>query len=316
MNNVEVSIANWQHDNVVLRALREEVFIIEQKVPPEEEWDELDDDPTTVHLKAFDGDLVVGTLRLIHNVKIGRVCVKASHRGQGIASQLLLRAMLIGLAKIPLEQAVIFKLSAQLSAMNVYRRAGFKEYGDVYLDAGIEHKDMKLELNSRDDVIALFSDNVFRFSTPQEAELYLCAALRFAKQEAYGLNYSLNPALYGTHQIARMVSQLARHSRYSDVRFLIRDEKESVGNRHELIALYQRLPSKIQLRKSLLEAKSQQEAFLTLDGTMLVYFNDEANTQGFVNFQARAECKKLREHFTYLWQSHSVEIEEFKQLGL
>ena len=54
MNKIHVSVADWQKDIAEIRRIRETVFIAEQAVPPELEWDA--DDATAVHFLAFEGD--------------------------------------------------------------------------------------------------------------------------------------------------------------------------------------------------------------------------------------------------------------------
>ena len=54
MNKIHVRVADWQKDNAEIRRIRETVFIAEQSVPPELEWDA--DDATAVHFLAFEGD--------------------------------------------------------------------------------------------------------------------------------------------------------------------------------------------------------------------------------------------------------------------
>ena len=117
-------------------ALRYEVFCVEQGVTLEEERDGRDDE--ALHLVGVHGDEVVATSRLLADgaeVKLGRMAVAASHRGRGLAAALLVeadaRARELGARRIV--------LAAQLSAQAVYERAGYAPYGDVFLDAGIEH---------------------------------------------------------------------------------------------------------------------------------------------------------------------------------
>lgn len=62
MNSVQVRIADWQQDNAELRRIREAVFIAEQAVPPEQEWDA--DDAEAVHFLALEGGYPIGTARL------------------------------------------------------------------------------------------------------------------------------------------------------------------------------------------------------------------------------------------------------------
>jgi predicted GNAT family N-acyltransferase len=117
-------------------ALREDVFVGEQGVSLDEERDGLDAD--ALHLVVLDDGAVVGTCRLLFEgttVKLGRMAVARTRRGLGLARALLTEAE----AQARVRRARRIVLAAQLSAQALYDRAGYGAYGDVFLDAGIEH---------------------------------------------------------------------------------------------------------------------------------------------------------------------------------
>jgi predicted GNAT family N-acyltransferase len=121
-------------------ALRREVFVWEQKVPEEEENDA--DDLTATHFVVVTAGEVVGTLRLIdkpEHTKIGRVAVRLSFRGQGIAKQLILAAMAHARA---LGQDR-FYLTAQSDKLGMYEKLGFVAYGPEFPDGGMPHRAMR-----------------------------------------------------------------------------------------------------------------------------------------------------------------------------
>jgi predicted GNAT family N-acyltransferase len=132
-----------QHEVAAALALREEVFVTEQGVSLEEELDGRDDE--ALHLVVLDDGAVVGTCRLLFEgttVKLGRMAVARSRRGLGLARALLTEAD----AQARARGARRIVLAAQLSAEPVYDRAGYDAYGDVFLDAGIEHVMMAKDL--------------------------------------------------------------------------------------------------------------------------------------------------------------------------
>ncbi len=117
-------------------ALRYDVFCVEQGVSLEEELDGRDDHAR--HLVVVEDGEVVGTCRLLAHgaeVKLGRMAVAPSHRGRGLAAELLIEADV----RARELHARRIALAAQLSAQALYERAGYAPYGDVFLDAGIEH---------------------------------------------------------------------------------------------------------------------------------------------------------------------------------
>ncbi|MGH8162006.1 MAG: GNAT family N-acetyltransferase, partial [Gammaproteobacteria bacterium] len=87
MVEFEVRSADWRHDRAALREIRTRVFIEEQKVPVELEWDSLDAD--CIHVLAWAGDQAVGTGRLTPDGHIGRMAVLAHWRGRGVGARLL-----------------------------------------------------------------------------------------------------------------------------------------------------------------------------------------------------------------------------------
>jgi len=117
-------------------ALREEVFCGEQGVSLAEERDGRDEE--ALHLVVVDDGVVVATCRLLvegTTVKLGRMAVSRTRRGLGLARALITEAE----ARARALGADRMVLAAQLNAQALYDRAGYDAYGDVFLDAGIEH---------------------------------------------------------------------------------------------------------------------------------------------------------------------------------
>lgn len=133
-------------------AVRREVFVVEQDVPPEIELDALDHAPSTVHVLAELDGAVVGTGRLLVDeahpgvVHVGRVAVRRSARGAGVGEALMraLEAVAVAEHGVPGDDGVRrirVELSAQEHAIPFYERLGYTVSGEPYLDAGIRHRD-------------------------------------------------------------------------------------------------------------------------------------------------------------------------------
>ncbi|MBX9753381.1 MAG: GNAT family N-acetyltransferase [Pseudomonas sp.] len=136
MNEVHIRLADWKKDQAALRRIREAVFIAEQAVPAELEWDA--DDASAVHFLALEGEYPMGTARLLPDGHIGRVAVLKDWRGLKVGDKLL-RAVIEEAEKRGLKQQM---LSAQVHASSFYERFGFSVVSDEFLDAGIPHVDM------------------------------------------------------------------------------------------------------------------------------------------------------------------------------
>ena len=136
MNNIQVRIADWQKDNVDLRRIREAVFIAEQAVPPEQEWDA--DDVEAVHFLALEDGYAIGTARLLADGQIGRVAVLRDWRGMNVGDALM-QAVIAEAERRGLREQ---KLTAQVHATRFYERLGFEVVSEEFLEAGIPHVDM------------------------------------------------------------------------------------------------------------------------------------------------------------------------------
>ncbi len=138
---IQIRRVTWEDESQALRYIRETVFIKEQCVPVELEWDEFD--PVCLHILAVDGDgQLVGTARLLPDGHIGRIAVLKEWRKQGVGSALL--QWMIEEMKSSGRQQVM--LNAQTDAVKFYEKFGFRVVGDMFMDAGIPHVQMHLAL--------------------------------------------------------------------------------------------------------------------------------------------------------------------------
>lgn len=131
-------------DLAACRAIRHQVFVVEQQVSEADELDGLDD--KAIHLIARQDGQPLGTARLLIRGdcgKITRVAVLAQARGAGLGAGLILAA-LEQFRQMP--QITCAILGAQVHALGFYEKLGFRPYGPVYNDAGIAHRDMKRPL--------------------------------------------------------------------------------------------------------------------------------------------------------------------------
>ncbi len=141
---MRVQLGTWSDMRVLASAIRFEVFVEEQRVPIDEELDAMDAE--CLHALAFSHQgVAVATGRLLPDGHIGRMAVKLSERKKGVGA-----AVLQALVEVAQERG--FKevlLGAQLHAKGFYLKQGFVEFGDVFLDANIEHVMMRKLLNTR-----------------------------------------------------------------------------------------------------------------------------------------------------------------------
>lgn len=136
ISKVSIRAADWDVDRAALRAVREQVFVREQGVPVELEWDEFD--PLCNHVVAEAAGTAIGTGRLLPDGHVGRMAVLESWRGQGVGG-----AMLEALLRLAHDRGIRrVRLNAQSRAIAFYRRHGFAAEGEEFIEAGIPHRSM------------------------------------------------------------------------------------------------------------------------------------------------------------------------------
>ena len=140
-NDIVVRVAQWPEEQVLLRTLRDRVFVQEQRVPVEIEWDNQDNE--AVHFIAIDLEQQpVGTARVLASGQLGRMAVLPNWRNRGIGSIILHHV----LAWAKPSYSTLF-LHAQVRAIPFYTRAGFVAYGNEFVEAGIVHQSMQIDLS-------------------------------------------------------------------------------------------------------------------------------------------------------------------------
>jgi predicted GNAT family N-acyltransferase len=135
---VQVKTGTWAELGADAGRIRTEVFVKEQRIPAELEWDEAD--ASAVHAVAYNRlGQAIGTGRLLPATagaaKIGRMAVHQALRGGRVGEQVL-RA-LGAEAQRRGDRAI--ELHAQRTAQGFYARLGFAPQGEPYEEAGIPH---------------------------------------------------------------------------------------------------------------------------------------------------------------------------------
>ncbi len=134
--SLNIRVADWHTDSAALQHIRKTVFVEEQHVPVELEWDEYD--ASSTHFLVELDDRPVATARVKPDGQLGRMAVLADYRNRGIG-----RALLDAVIDY-CEQTGMRTLSchAQIQVTGFYEQAGFVQHGEIFEDAGIEHRAM------------------------------------------------------------------------------------------------------------------------------------------------------------------------------
>jgi predicted GNAT family N-acyltransferase len=141
-----IEIGNWAHLQSAAQQVRTAVFVQEQGIAPEDEWDA--DDATALHAVLFDvNGQPLGNARLLQPsaslAKIGRMAVLREARGQGFGARLL-QALLREARRRGNKEV---RLSAQRSAEGFYSAFGFGVVGEPFDEVGIAHIEMQQSLS-------------------------------------------------------------------------------------------------------------------------------------------------------------------------
>lgn len=134
------NVAYNNENKKYIRSVREHVFINEQGISPEIEFDGLDD--SAIHVLVFSNGLAIGTGRILDDGHIGRIAVLRQFRNQGLGSKIV-RSLIDEAINRGYKRVY---LGAQKQAVNFYRKLGFAQFGETFLEAGIMHLSMEKNL--------------------------------------------------------------------------------------------------------------------------------------------------------------------------
>ena len=310
---------SWQLAPASVRDIRERVFIREQKVPPELEWDQTDE-IADHYLAVLPDNTPAGVARLFSTLEetghIGRMAILPEHRGRGIGEALLRHLIQESAGRFS-----ELRLSAQEHAIPFYQRSGFHVCSDVYDDAGIPHYDMRclapgltaqaLVSANHPMVLGVDTDS-WLFESEDRLVALMDSVVGQAGQRIWLYDRLLSHDLYDRPRFRALISTLARRHRLSEVRLLIHDDKPLVKRRHRLVELMRRLPSRMELRLVNTDYPVADQPFALVDREGVVYRHDFDKPEGFAKFADGGRVKLLSEDFQRMWDAArpSVELRE------
>jgi predicted GNAT family N-acyltransferase len=292
--DVQIFSTAWAAASAELAAIRRDVFIDEQQVPEDLEWDG-EDDAAQHWLARVDG-VPVGTVRLLRNGHVGRMAVRREWRRGGIGSALL-QHVIAAARSASLRELY---LHAQTHALDFYARHSFVVEGPEFMDAGIPHRTMRLQLRTQRQL------GLDHGKFP--ARNRKATALDIAEQTRRHLRIlsdNLDPTLYAREEFARAISRMVRNYRSADVRLLIADSSGLSPSGHALLALQRRLSSAIQIRKLGDVTETIDENYLIADGCGLLCYSVRDPDMAWADYNNVPLANDYTAHFDELWQSAS-----------
>jgi predicted GNAT family N-acyltransferase len=300
---LEIRPADWQRDEPVLAEIRRRVFIEEQAVPADLEWD--GEDAAAQHWLAWQDGAPIGTVRLLRDGHIGRMAVLARGRGQGIGTALM-RAVLDEASRNGRREVY---LHAQTHALTFYERLGFVASGPEFSDAGIPHRTMRLTLRTQ----RLLGVDGGRFKAERRG-----TALDLAQQcrrQLRLLSSDLDPELYDSPEFAAALTQLARSSRVAEIRILVLEVRPIVQRGHALLELQRRLSSNVHMRRADCAPTDIRENYLVADQRGVLCYALREPELAWADYNNQPLATDYAAQFDELW-GRAIDDPELRLLHL
>lgn len=314
---VRVREADWQREAELIRGIRYEVFVEEQHIPIEVEFDGLDED--AMHFLAVDSHgQAYGTARLLANGQIGRMAVVRGHRRRGIGRMLLDAAVNAARAR----GAYRVFLHAQSQAVEFYAEAGFHRDGEPFMEAGIPHlpmaKEFPIEFSAPE---ARPAAPVLRQEPPSEetpllseveagfrrldgdAELraVILDMARRARRLVRIYSQEFDPKLFDTPELVQAISAFARRHYSTRLEVMIHDSSRIVRDGHGIVELRHRLPSSIDIRRAHDDQYETHFTYMLVDDEAYLMLPRYYEYAGYCNYHDPARVRRHNVHWDEQW---------------
>ncbi|WP_439106901.1 GNAT family N-acetyltransferase [Congregibacter sp.] len=301
---VLVREALWSADAAELERLRSAVFVLEQGVPKDIEWDGRDD--KAIHVIAELKGVAIGCGRLLADGRVGRLAVIAQYRGQGIGARLL--SQLVSLARQRGDRHLY--LHAQIDAVRFYENAGFVADGEPFDEAGIKHLNMSSTLDYR-----RWNEAIMQLRYPDPFAELVVAQAHHARRELRILSPNLDNRVFDQEDLATAIRAFLRGGNLSHVKILVQDARAIVQRGHRLLALSRRLPSRIEIRRLAEHPQWNGETLVVRDRDSLLELPSSDADFGFYRPNDRPRSEASLSRFDELWRLGHVDP-EFRALSI
>ena len=293
-----VEAVDYQSALPDLRSVRETVFVQEQHVPQDMEWDELD--PLCRHVLARDSEgRAIGTGRLTPEHKIGRMAVLADWRGRGVGDALL-HALIDEARRLGWREV---SLHAQVSAIGFYARHGFLPYDAPFVEAGIDHQAMRRLIDKPNPV-----------QTRAAALAATLGVMAGARRSLQIYSRELDPGLLDTPEALAALRQFATQG--GETRILLQDPGTPQRALSPLIGMAQRLPSAFALRAVEEPGDLAYAAAFVVNDRGGWYFRTLGHRfDGETHLHGEPRARQLRAAFEPMWE-RARPCTEFRALGI
>jgi len=313
-----IDAADWSNDDdrATCMRVRESVFQLEQNVPREDEIDDFD--PTARHVVACDlqGN-PIGTGRLTTQHVIGRMAVEQTWRSRGVGAAMLQR--LVEQARALNYPSV--ELHAQSRAVAFYEKFGFATFGDEFVECGINHFHMRMDLapNSAPDrpaPPARPETTVVQVTDRDGAVAETLKLIAATRRELCIYTRDLDAALFDHEPVLDALKQLSISGRGCSIRIIVQEPRVPAQRGHRLIALAQRMSSVFALRTPTQDEDLQYPSAFVVNDVRGFYFRTLGSRfEGECVNYAPGQHAQYLDFFNRVWE-RSEPSEELRQLSL
>lgn len=322
---IHVVPVSWSTHEVQLKSVRDIVFVKEQGVPREVEWDGQDQDAEHF-LAVNEAGQAIGCARLLASGQIGRMAVVTEHRKRGIGRRLLEAALE---AAKQSQMSRVF-LHAQRDAVEFYRKAGFLPSGAEFMEAGIPHLAMDMVLPIPFEPVGGVAQPQIRPRQPEpepagaqlkhlHGERECIAALVECLQEPLRTvqiySQHLDHALFDKLAVVEALSAFVRRGPPAQLQILIHSSQLMISRGHRLLELARRMDSKIQIRRVPEDQATDLHTSVVWDERGYWLMPDFREYEGLANLYDPVQASRLAERFDYLWHK-GIEDPELRVLRL
>ncbi len=331
MNDIRIEVVDWESCEA-LRDIRRAVFIDEQRVPVEEEWD--DYDRTAVHFLMSAAGAPAGTARLLPDGHIGRVAILRSWRGKGLGEKLM-RAVMEHACRLGMQ---VLALSAQTQALDFYRRLGFRICSNEYMEAGIPHHAMILDGLGQDAAelppIEFQSPGRFPIHNPDEDATRYRSPLKHPLgsydqtldiDERNALAVACDMVLQARRRLLIHAADLAQWlfqrrdfidcceqaiAAQSRLRIcvLVQEIRDDLLAGHSLVRLMQRFPSFCEVRRQHPDLPRDPRVYLVADDSGIIMLPRATIRSGFACYASSDQVRRWSNTFDDLWSSSQTDL--------
>lgn len=307
--------ATWPVDMADLRAVRSEVFVLEQAVPEDEEWDDLD--AVSQHVIARDAQgKAVGTGRLTPQATLGRMAVLRDWRGKGVGEAML--RVLLEMARERHFRQV--RIHAQSHALAFYERAGFVAHGEEFEECGILHRHMDIEIpplaQPERKTLETADPALLESHDRDSARAAMLAVVASARRELCIFARELETEVYDHAEFLEALKHLAISDALVRIRILLLEPSRARTDANRLVALSHRLTSVFTFRTPVEDVDRQYAgSFIISDRgawferPLASRFDGEGSTYG------PGRRAQLQDRFNAIWE-RSEDCAEFRRLEI